>query len=174
MVNTGGSKLDFVIGHAKSGETGDGEILLQETLGNGQTFESKIAKVEAGDLIRIGATRKNAWVQNFLPMVEEVTAKDYAVQYLEEVATVEENGTYTEDSKEAVKKARTQLTEAVNAEIPDMQVIETKITALEEAIKGLTPYVAVENVELDKTELSLQVGQSDTLVATVRIQMLLL
>ena len=167
MVNTGGSKLDFVIGHAKSGETGDGEILLQETLGNGQTFESKIAKVEAGDLIRIGATRKNAWVQNFLPMVEEVTAKDYAVQYLEEVATVEENGTYTEDSKEAVKEARTQLTEAVNAEIPDMQDIETKITALEEAIKGLTPYVAVENVELDKTELSLQVGQSDTLVATV-------
>ena len=34
-----------------------------------------------------------------------VTAKDYAVQYLEEVSGIEEGNSYTEASKQAVKEA---------------------------------------------------------------------
>lgn len=167
MTNTNGSQLDFVIGHAKAGETNDGEILLAGLYGNGQTFTSKIAKAEAGDFIRIGAKKKDAWVQNFLPMVVEVTAKDYAEQYLTEVEGVENQGTYTESSKQVVATARTQLSEAVAASEPNMQEIETKIEALEQAIANLTEYVAVEQVTLNKETLPLTIGQTETLQATV-------
>ena len=167
MTNTNGSKLDFVVGHAQEGQTDDGKILLEGSYGNGQTFTSKIAKAEAGDLIRIGATKKNAWVENFLPMVVEVTAKDYAEQYLTEVDGVEEQGTYTESSKQAVKDAREQLQEAIDATEPDMADIDTKIKALEQAIAELTEYVAVESVTLNKDTLPLTIGETETLIATV-------
>lgn len=157
-------KLDCRVWHAAAGSNEDGELLHQIILANGGTFTSKIAKVNAGDLIRIGAVVKDAWAQNFLPMVVEVSAKDYAVQYLAEVAEVE-NGNYTAASRQAVENARTALTEATQAEVPDMADIETKITALETAIAGLKP--AVESVTLNKTELALTIGGSETLTVTV-------
>lgn len=167
MTNTNGSKLDFMIGHAKAGETNDGKILLEGVYGNGQTFTSKIAKAEAGDFIRIGAKKKDAWVQNFLPMVVEVTAKDYAEQYLTEVEGVENQGTYTESSKQAVKDAREQLQAAVGASESDMADIDAKIKALEQAIADLKEYVAVESVTLNKDTLPLTIGETETLTATV-------
>lgn len=167
MTNTGGSKLNFVVSHAKANDNGDGKVLLQEMLGNGQTFTSKIARVEEGDLIRIGATKHNAWVQNFLPMVVEVSAKDYAEQYLEEVANVEDGVESSQELKEAVVAARDALTTAVHKENPDMADIESKITALEQAIEDMKSYEKVENVTLNKNQLSLSVGSSEVLVATV-------
>lgn len=160
----GSKSLDCRVWHAAAGSNEDGELLHQIILANGGTFTSKIAKVNAGDLIRIGAVVKDAWANNFLPMVVEVSAKDYAVQYLAEVADVE-NGNYTAASRQAVENARTALTEATQAEVPNMEDIETKITALETAIAGLKP--AVESVTLNKTELALTIGGSETLTVTV-------
>ena len=165
---TGGNdKLDFVIGHAKANDSSDGKILLRETLGNGQNFTSKIAKVDVGDFIRIGATKKNAWAQNFLPMVVEVTAQDYAKQYLGEVANVENGVESSQELKNAVVAARTALSDAANTENPDMSDIENKITALEKAIEAMKSYVAVTNVVLNKQTLSLLIGNTETLTATV-------
>lgn len=58
----------------------------------------------------------------------------------------------SEASKQAVKEARSALQEAILPEVPDMVVVEQKITALEQAIAGLQEYVPVTEVTLNVTE----------------------
>ena len=102
------------------------KIYSVNIVGANSTITSKIARVHTGEWLRLGATTKNAWASGLKPVVMEVTAKDYAVQYLEEVSGIEEGNSYTEASKQAVKEARSALQEAILPEVPDMVVVEQK------------------------------------------------
>lgn len=130
-------------------------------------IDSKIAKVSANDWIRIGATKKDGWVSGFYPVVVECTVQDYARQYLGEVSDVENAQDYTATSKKAVVDARSALQEAVNAETPDMQAIESRLAELETAISNLTLRVPVESVSLNTNTLNLKVDETAILTASV-------
>lgn len=155
----------FFVCHSSDNQ--DGKDLFRNIVGANSTITSKIARVHTGEWLRLGATTKNAWASGLKPVVMEVTAKDYAVQYLEEVSGIEEGNSYTEASKQAVKEARSALQEAILPEVPDMVVVEQKITALEQAIAGLQEYVPVTEVTLNVTEANLKVGETVQLTATV-------
>ena len=155
----------FFVCHSSDNQ--DGKDLFRNIVGANSTITSKIARVHTGEWLRLGATTKNAWASGLKPVVMEVTAKDYAVQYLEEVSGIEEGNSYTEASKQAVKEARSALQEAILPEVPDMVVVEQKITALEQAIAGLQEYVPVTEVTLNVTEANLKVGETVQLTAIV-------
>lgn len=101
----------FFVCHSSDNQ--DGKDLFRNIVGANSTITSKIARVHTGEWLRLGATTKNAWASGLKPVVMEVTAKDYAVQYLEEVSGIEEGNSYTEASKQAVKEARSALQEAL-------------------------------------------------------------
>lgn len=155
----------FFVCHSSDNQ--DGKDLFRNIVGANSTITSKIARVHTGEWLRLGATTKDAWASGLKPVVMEVTAKDYAVQYLEEVSGIEEGNSYTEASKQAVKEARSALQEAILPEVPDMVVVEQKITALEQAIAGLQEYVPVTEVTLNVTEANLKVGETVQLTAIV-------
>lgn len=155
----------FFVCHSSDNQ--DGKDLFRNIVGANSTITSKIARVHTGEWLRLGATTKNAWASGLKPVVMEVTAKDYAVQYLEEVSGIEEGNSYTEASKQAVKEARSALQEEISSEVPDMEAVDQKITALEQAIAGLQEYVPVTEVTLNVTEANLKIGGTVQLTATV-------
>ena len=115
----------FFVCHSSDNQ--DGKDLFRNIVGANSTITSKIARVHTGEWLRLGATTKNAWASGLKPVVMEVTAKDYAVQYLEEVSGIEEGNSYTEASKQAVKEARSALQEAILPEVPDMVVVDRRL-----------------------------------------------
>lgn len=131
-ISAGGNvKMDLVVTHTASDMLqADGKTLLTQEVGNGENFTSRIARVEAGDYIRIGARKRNAWVSGFVPVIVPVTVKEYAEQYAADVETILETNPYTEESAAAVAAAKQALEVAIASETD----IETRITALEDAV----------------------------------------
>jgi hypothetical protein len=163
---TEGNGINSVVWH--SSDTANGkELFNQQALGVGGMIDSKIAKVNTGDWIRIGATADDKWVKGFHPMIVTCTVQDYARQYLTEIEGVEEGQNYTVASKQAVKNAREALRTAVEVSEPNMGDIEAKLAVLEEAVKGLKLHVPVAGVRLDQSALTLKVNETAALVATV-------
>ena len=156
---------DFFVCHSNDNQ--DGKDLFRNTVGANGTISSKIAKVRTGEWIRFGATIKNAWASGLKPMIAEVNAKDYAVQYLEEVENIEEQATYTEVSKQAVREARIALQEIIQTDSVDMGEVEQKITELEQAVAGLEEYVPITGITLNQNEAVLTIGDTVQLTAAV-------
>lgn len=116
----------------------DGEVMLPETVYNvGQIFVSKIVEAEAGDIIRIGATGANVWATGFEPAIEEVTAKEYAEQWLDDNAYILENytdGSYSEEKVAAITTAKEALDTALAADPVDENAV---VAALEDLISAV-------------------------------------
>lgn len=146
-------KMDLVVTHTASNMLqADGKTLLTQEVGRGENFVSRIARVEAGDYIRIGARKRNAWVQGFLPLIVPVTAKEYAAQYLADVAALLETRPYTAESVTAVTAAKENLEAAVASDSD----IEEKLTELENAVNA-----AVMSVRYDAPAMGAEIEMTD-------------
>lgn len=129
--------IPLVVSHSSSDELDTiGTILLDGDYNAGGTFTSRIAKASAGDLIRIGSDGSNKWATGFEPAIEEVTVKEYAQQYLGDLAEVSTEGK-TESSAAAYNEAKAALEGLLeNTEATD-EAVEAALTTLEGAVAGL-------------------------------------
>lgn len=131
--------------HASANQpTTDGEEIFKKTLSVGEQFTTRIVKVEAGDLIRIGAVRDNAWASNFLPYVQPLSVTDYAKQYLSEVDGIVNTDNCSESLKAEYAGAKTALQSAIQTETG----IQDKLSALEAVVEKIKTYVAPTSISL--------------------------
>lgn len=115
----------------------DGKQLLAKEIGAGENFESKIAKANAGDYLRIFSNvNGDTWVTGFYPVIVKHTAKEYAVQYVADVRTMLTNNPDLYSNADSINNAISDLNNLLDdsSAATDAE-IEEKITALENAIK---------------------------------------
>lgn len=140
------------IGHVK----GDTVTALKETftMSQGDNFTTRIAKMNAGESIRIATASSGGgkWALNFKPMIVERTAKEYATQYLADLAAQNINTEdYTPETATAYTDAKTALEEAIAEGVTTIEDdITAKIETLETAVAGLK-----EKVKFTGTTLTL-------------------
>ena len=141
--------IPIVVRHSSVDEPNvDGEVLLEGTYNAGDTFTSRIAKAEPGDIIRIGSNGNNQWATGFEPAIEQVTVREYAEQYLEEVNDAY-TGDYSENSAAALAEAKAALQILLDNPAAEDSALESAVLALEEAVAGLeapADYTAVDAV----------------------------
>lgn len=141
--------IPIVVRHSSVDEPNvDGEVLLEGTYNAGDTFTSRIAKAEPGDIIRIGSNGNNQWATGFEPAIEKVTVREYAEQYLEEVNDAY-TGDYSENSAAALAEAKAALQILLDNPAAEDSALESAVLALEEAVAGLeapADYTAVDAV----------------------------
>ena len=116
----------------------DGKQLLAKEIGAGENFESKIAKANAGDYLRIFSNvNGGTWVTGFYPVIVKHTAKEYAVQYVADVRTMLTNNPDLYSNADSINNAISDLNNLLDdsSTATDAE-IEEKITALENAIKN--------------------------------------
>lgn len=149
-----GNGVALHVSHAsKDALTADGKELYTGTMSKGSTIDNcRIAKAEAGDYIRIYGTIGNTWVTGFKPMIVKETAKDYATQYLADLAAQNINTEdYTTETAAAYTTAKTNLEAAIAEGVTTTEDdITAKIEALEAAVAGLK-----EKVKFTGTTLTL-------------------
>ena len=149
-----GNGVALHVSHAsKDALTADGKELYTGTMSQGSTIDNcRIAKAEAGDYIRIYGTKSNTWVTGFKPMIVPRTAKEYATQYLGDLAAQNINTEdYTTETAEAYTTAKTDLEGAIAEGMTATEDdITAKIEALEAAVAGLK-----EKVKFTGTTLTL-------------------
>lgn len=154
--STGGvdGGIDLFAAHVPSSElASDGESLYTGRIAANFTIENcRIAKADVGDYIRIYGEDKDAWVTNFKPMIVPRTAKEYATQYLADLAAQNINTEdYTTETAEAYTTAKTALEGAIAEGVTTIEDdITAKIEALEAAVAGLK-----EKVKFTGTTLTL-------------------
>lgn len=141
--------IPIVVRHSSVDEPNvDGEVLLEGNYNARDTFTSRIAKAEPGDIIRIGSNGNNQWATGFEPAIEKVTVREYAEQYLEEVNDAY-TGDYSENSAAALAEAKAALQILLDNPAAEDSALESAVLALEEAVAGLeapADYTAVDAV----------------------------
>ena len=103
---------------------------------------------DPGDIIRIGSNGNNQWATGFEPAIEQVTVREYAEQYLEEVNDAY-TGDYSENSAAALAEAKAALQILLDNPAAEDSALESAVLALEEAVAGLeapADYTAVDAV----------------------------
>lgn len=156
-IGEAGSSFTMYIAHATADDANhDGEILLESAqYSTAGTFTSRIAKVNEGDNIRFVAT--NGWATGFEPVIQQVTVKEYAQQWLDDNADIlasYDDGLYTSDTVEAVTTAKESLDAALEEEPADLDKIEAALTSLQTAVGNLQEREFDFNVQTDYWDYS--------------------
>lgn len=129
--------IPIVVRHSSVDEPNvDGEVLLEGNYNARDTFTSRIAKAEPGDIIRIGSNGNNQWATGFEPAIEKVTVREYAEQYLAEVGGLDVENK-TETSAAAFEEAKMALEETLQNGMSDENAIETSLKALKDSVAAL-------------------------------------
>lgn len=140
-----GSKEDVILTIAKGNAAEDSEILKQVTVPKGGTVEkeqltTKIVKVSAGDYLRISEALADNDIYDVSPVVEIVTVREYAAQYLAEMDRIDTTGKPGVSAAEFAE-AREDLRSKLDAETPAAdEEITAAVTALENAEANLDLY----------------------------------
>lgn len=127
-------------------------LMETTTLSHGGNFTTRIAKMETGEAIRIasGVCGNGNWALNVRPMIVERTAKEYATQYLADLAAQNINTEdYTPETATAYTNAKTALEGAIAEGVTTTEDdITAKIEALETAVAGLKEKVKFKGTTL--------------------------
>ena len=135
MGNTNG--LPLVVRHSSADNPNiDGDVLFPQTTVNaGYMLSSRIVKAQPGDIIRIGATGNNVWAIGFEPAIEEVSVREYAEQYLQDMRDLNTDQ-YT-NSNVAIFEAEIEALSAVLEGEADDNAITTAVENMEAAYENL-------------------------------------
>jgi len=137
------------VSYEKDGESVE---LHKSLMHPGDNFNTRIAKVEAGEAIRIASYEHAGqnWAVGFKPMIVPKTAKEYAVQYLADLdAKNIDTDAYTTATATAYTTAKTDLKTAIAEGAQDTEEqITAKIEALETAKANLTKKPQIKNTSV--------------------------
>ena len=89
-----GKKAPVTLTISKGASTNDSETLLTKEIALGETYQAdefttKYVYVSAGDYLRISAASANNDVLGVTPIIETMTVREYATQYLEEMQGID-------------------------------------------------------------------------------------
>ena len=130
----GGSFTMYIAHAAADNENFDGEILLESSQYSAAgTFTSRIAEVNEGDKIRFIGT--SGWATGFEPMIEEVSVREYAEQYLEDMKTLDTEQ-YTDSNVGIFEAAKEELSIALTG--GEDGAIKTALENMEAVYEDLT------------------------------------